>query len=81
MQIGEYEVENLTTKNAGFSKWGFAVKEGKTYFIKEFLSPVYPVSGKLSEKQIGRKKKIVRRMSRRCGEYMKLSMDARMGIW
>ncbi len=56
MQIGEYEVENLTTKNAGFSKWGFAVKEGKTYFIKEFLSPVYPVSGKLSEKQIRQKK-------------------------
>lgn len=32
----------LTNKNSGFGRWGFAVKAGKEYFIKEFLAPVYP---------------------------------------
>ena len=40
--INGYELEaDLTADNSGFSKWGFARKNGKTYFIKEFLSPVY----------------------------------------
>lgn len=34
--------EPLSNKNAGFSKWGFAEKDGKEYFIKEFLFPVFP---------------------------------------
>lgn len=34
--------EPLSNQNAGFSKWGFAEKDGKEYFIKEFLFPVYP---------------------------------------
>ncbi len=32
----------LTTKNSGFSKWGFCTKNGQKYFIKQFLTPVYP---------------------------------------
>ena len=32
----------LTTKNSGFSKWGFCQKDGETFFIKQFLTPVYP---------------------------------------
>lgn len=41
--IGEYLLTApLTTKNSGFSKWGFCTKDGTEYFIKEFLSPVYP---------------------------------------
>jgi len=41
--IGEYLLTApLTTKNSGFSKWGFCTKGGTEYFIKEFLSPVYP---------------------------------------
>lgn len=34
--------EPLKTDNSGFSKWGFAKKDEKEYFIKEFLNPVYP---------------------------------------
>jgi len=30
-------------KNSGNSKWGFAVKNRHIYFIKELISPVYPV--------------------------------------
>lgn len=32
----------LTTDKSGFSKWGICEKNGIRYFIKEFLSPVYP---------------------------------------
>lgn len=32
----------LKSDNAGFSKWGVAQKDGQDYFLKEFLSPVYP---------------------------------------
>lgn len=58
--IGSYELlDELTTKNAGFSRWGFCKKGGHEYFIKEFLSPVYPVEqGPLSESQFNRKRDI-----------------------
>lgn len=35
-------IENLSNSKSGFSKWGFAEKNGEQVFIKEFLSPVYP---------------------------------------
>ena len=45
-------VTELTNKNSGFGRWGFAVKDGKEYFIKEFLSPVHPESSlPISEKE------------------------------
>ena len=44
MKINEYELEgSLTADNSGFSKWGFARKNGRRYFNKEFLSRVYPI--------------------------------------
>lgn len=50
--IGDYYVrEPLSNKNAGFSLWGFGEKEGKRYFLKQYLSPVFPSKeGGLSEK-------------------------------
>lgn len=73
MQIGEYELlGSLTTENAGFSKWGFASKDGKTYFIKEFSSPVYPISGKMDEKQIKQKKELCQKYE----EKMKCTYEA-----
>lgn len=58
MKINEYELEgSLTADNSGFSKWGFARKNGRRYFIKEFLSPVYPVYTELlTKEQVERKK-------------------------
>lgn len=48
--INGYElIEPLQNKNAGFSKWTFAKKNGKEYFIKEFLDPVYPMDQSISE--------------------------------
>lgn len=59
MQVinGYSMVRNFTAANAGFCKWGFAEKNGNTYFIKEFLSPKYPLdSHTLSAQAMARKK-------------------------
>lgn len=42
-RIQDYTItKELTNKHSGFAKWGFAEKDGEEFFIKEFLSPVYP---------------------------------------
>ncbi len=49
-------LSELTNEHSGFAKWGFAEKDGRSYFIKEFLSPVYPdKSSPLSNEQKERK--------------------------
>ena len=43
MEIKGYVLEgDLQTTNGGNCKWGFAKKNGRRYFIKELLNPVYP---------------------------------------
>ena len=52
-------IGELKTNNSGYSKWGFARKNGVEVFIKEFLSPVYPLDATvLSREQILRKRDI-----------------------
>lgn len=44
MVINGYTLkEELKNANSGFSKWGFGTKGKRTYFIKELITPVYPV--------------------------------------
>lgn len=44
MNINGYTLTSeLTSENSGFSKWGFATKGGKQFFIKELITPVYPI--------------------------------------
>jgi len=49
--INDYILESdLQNANSGFSKWGFATKDSKEFFIKELITPVYPVdSSNMSE--------------------------------
>jgi hypothetical protein len=35
-------LEDFKVVGAGLSKWTFAERGGRQYFIKEFLSPTYP---------------------------------------
>jgi serine/threonine protein kinase len=35
-------LEDFRVVGAGLSKWTFAARDGREYFIKEFLSPTYP---------------------------------------
>ena len=36
-------IGELNNANSGFSKWGFATKGRKEFFIKELITPVYPI--------------------------------------
>lgn len=60
MNINGYElIGNLQNDKSGYAKWGFARKNGIEVFIKEFLSPVYPVDdSEISKEQIQRKREI-----------------------
>ena len=60
MYINGYEIiGSLQNDKSGYAKWGFAKKDGIQVFIKEFLSPVYPVETReLSPEQISRKREI-----------------------
>ena len=47
--MNQYELlEPFQNKNAGFSRWTYAKKNNRDYFIKEFLDPVYPTDDSLS---------------------------------
>lgn len=42
-KIRDYQlITQLTNKNSGNGLWAFAVKDGREYFIKQFLSPICP---------------------------------------
>lgn len=59
IRINNYSFEKpLTSDNSGFSKWGFGTRGGKTYFVKEFLSPTYPADDKVYTEE-KKKSKIV----------------------
>jgi eukaryotic-like serine/threonine-protein kinase len=45
-EIGGYTLTTgFTTAGGGQSRWAFAERKGKAYFLKEFLRPKYPVDG------------------------------------
>ena len=47
-KLGSYNlIGSLTNQNAGYSVWGFAKKDGKDYFIKEFVDQKYPANDTL----------------------------------
>ena len=42
-KLGTYQLTgHLTSQNSGYSVWGFGEKNGRDFFIKQFLSPKYP---------------------------------------
>lgn len=70
----------LSPQNAGFCKWGFCEKKGRVFFIKEFLSPVYPADTKeLSERVIERKKKICTEFFAAKAQYYEILNTCRTG--
>ena len=49
-EINNYELmAPFQNQNAGFSRWTKAKKEGRIYFIKEFMDPKYPDQNSLKE--------------------------------
>lgn len=56
--INGYElIGELKNDNSGYSKWGFARKNGQKFFIKEFLSPIYPLDDSGLSEELLRKKR------------------------
>lgn len=53
MNINGYTLKaELKNANSGFSKWGFATKNGKEYFIKELINPVYPLDKSIMSEEL-----------------------------
>ena len=44
--------DSTVPDHAGFSRWTFARRNGRVFFLKEFLDPVYPVSPEIGERQM-----------------------------
>ncbi len=58
MNINGYILKaELKNANSGFSKWGFATKNGKEYFVKELISPVYPIDESVMPEELFQKKR------------------------
>ena len=49
-------LEDFKVVGAGLSKWTFAERGGRQYFIKEFLSPTYPEADAPGSEKIKAKK-------------------------
>ncbi len=57
--IAKYRLlEPWRNTNSGNARWSFAEKNGKAYFIKEFLSPVFPSSDAISKETLNKKRAI-----------------------
>ncbi|MBO5007613.1 MAG: protein kinase [Clostridia bacterium] len=53
MNINGYKLKaELKNDDSGFSKWGFATKNGKEYFIKELINPVYPMDKSVMSEEL-----------------------------
>ena len=67
--IAGYELtEPWQNTNSGNARWSFAKKDGKEFFIKEFISPACPSTKALSPEAIAAKKAI-------CYEFYKKKRD------
>ncbi len=68
MIINGYEViGELNNANSGFSKWGFARKNGRVYFLKEMINPVYPVDeSSMSVSMLAQRRNFCIRYEARC---------------
>ena len=59
MQIGDYEsTSQFVTAGSGNARWCVANKNGKSYFLKQFLSPVQPVQTTESPTEVVRKRRM-----------------------
>lgn len=66
VMIGPYQLlTELSTRDAGTSRWGFATRDGIEYFIKQHTSPRYPMPGSGSEAVMQRRMDVCRAFEQR----------------
>lgn len=66
-KLGNYELAgSWTSQNAGYSVWGFGKKNGKEYFIKQFVEQKYPANDTVSSpERLAKKIKACERFEQR----------------
>jgi serine/threonine protein kinase len=66
-KLGTYVLDgSLTNRNAGFSIWGFGRKNGRDYFVKQFVEQKYPANDTVSSpERLQKKLKACERFERR----------------
>lgn len=66
-KLGKYELAgSLTNQNAGYSMWGFGKKDGKDYFVKQFVEQKYPANDTVSSpERLAKKIKACERFEQR----------------
>ena len=77
--LGTYQLTTpMTTHNSGYSIWGYGTKNGKEYFIKQFLSPKFPENDKVSTpERIAKKTKQCRQFeARKVAIYQALNTNS-----
>lgn len=76
-KLGSYELTgHLTSQNSGYSVWGFGKKNGRDFFIKQFLSPKYPDNDTVSSAaSIEKRKKKCERFEQKKAAIYKMIND------
>lgn len=78
-KLGTYELTgHLTAQNSGYSVWGFGKRDGRDFFIKQFLSPKYPENDTVSSAASieKRKKKCVRFEQKKAALYKTINQHS-----
>jgi serine/threonine protein kinase len=78
-KIGSYLLSgSLTNQNAGYSVWGFGKKDGRDYFIKQFVDQKYPANDTVSSpERLARKIKACERFEeRKTALYQKINENS-----
>lgn len=81
-KLGTYELTgHLTSQNSGYSVWGFGKKNGRDFFIKQFLSPKYPANDTVSSAaSIEKRKKKCNRFEQKKASLYKTINDHSDGV-
>lgn len=73
-------IGELNNANSGFSKWGFATKGRKEFFIKELITPVYPIDDEaMSPEYIAQKRAYCDEYERNFRDFYKAINEASHG--
>ena len=81
MDVNGYRIQGeFTTENAGLSRWAFGEKNDREFFIKEFLTPVFPdPAADLSPRILERKRKVSLDFYRRKSRFYQALERCRTG--
>ena len=81
MTINGYKLKSeLQNANSGFSKWAFAEKNGKEYFVKELINPVFPVDrASMTEEAFNGRREFCYEYERKCARFFSAINNASSG--